>query len=293
MSVYGQRGLIVRIAYLLIALAWWLGTGCGRLHRGRVIVLCYHGVTAGQAARFARQMRHVAGRTVSLNRAARASEPRRGLPQTSLTFDDAFANLLDHALPVLEELHIPATIFAVTGNLGTPPGWEIDAAHPDARKPTMTGEQIRSAARSGLCRIGSHGVTHRRLTNLSPVDASTELTQSKSDLEALLGEPVLDFAFPHGAFDSKLIDAALAAGYRRVLTIDPMTTRTSRESAVVGRWSMSPDAWRIEFVLTAAGAYAWLPAARRVIRRCRIIFRPRGAAPYRRTRLRHHPAHGR
>jgi peptidoglycan/xylan/chitin deacetylase (PgdA/CDA1 family) len=210
-----------------------------------------------------------------------------------LTFDDAFANLLDHALPAMEQLHIPATIFAVTGNLGAAPGWEIDAAHPDAHEPTMTGEQIRSAARRGLCRFGSHGVTHRRLTDLAPPDVRTELAQSKAELEGMLGTPVRDFAFPHGAFDSKLIDAAMAAGYRRVLTIDPMTTRTSGEGAIVGRWSISPDAWPIEFVLTAAGAYAWLPTARRAIHQGKLMFRTRGAAPYRRTALRRRPAHGR
>src|SRR3954470_8233749 len=36
----------------------------------------------------------------------------------AITFDDGFANLADHALPVLEHLGLPATIFVVSGYCG-------------------------------------------------------------------------------------------------------------------------------------------------------------------------------
>jgi len=97
-----------------------------------------------------------------------------------ITFDDAFANVLDHALPVMGELGVPATVFAVTGNLGPPPGWEIAADHPDAHETTMTPGEIRQAAAGGGVTFGSHGATHRRLTDLSPDEVYWELKESRT-----------------------------------------------------------------------------------------------------------------
>jgi peptidoglycan/xylan/chitin deacetylase (PgdA/CDA1 family) len=173
-------------------------------------------------------------------------------------------------------LDVPVTIFIVTRNLGSPPRWDIADDHPEAGEPTMTAAQIRRSAENRLCRFGSHGTTHRRLTAISPADARFELAQSRADLETMLGTPVEEFAFPHGAFSAGLIEAAFAAGYRRVLTLDPSSARRCGEREVIGRMAMSPDVWFIEFVLTAAGAYDWLPALRRAARRLRGMF---GRAP--------------
>jgi peptidoglycan/xylan/chitin deacetylase (PgdA/CDA1 family) len=42
----------------------------------------------------------------------------------ALTFDDGYVDILYHAKPVLEELHIPFTVFVVSGNLGKEFWWD-------------------------------------------------------------------------------------------------------------------------------------------------------------------------
>jgi peptidoglycan/xylan/chitin deacetylase (PgdA/CDA1 family) len=256
MTVYDKRGPVARVVYLIVAVLYWLGTGFGRVGRRDVVTLCYHGVKPDQRRRFARQMAWIA---------------RRGRGRVRVTFDDAFANLLDNALPVMHELGIPATVFAVTGNLGSRPDWEIAADHPDASEPTMTAAQIRLAAADCSTTFGSHGATHRRLTDLSADEVYWELKESRTALEQITGTDVEDFAPPHGACDEALVDAAIAAGYRRVFTLDePRDQRDDgARGRVNGRMKMSPDVWPIEFALTAAGAYRWLPGIRRLIRRRR------------------------
>jgi peptidoglycan/xylan/chitin deacetylase (PgdA/CDA1 family) len=263
MSVYASRGPAVRVLYLLIAFLYWPVA----MIRRRRVTLCYHGVLPRQRTEFARQMRWLA---------------RRGTDRVRLTFDDAFANLLDNALPVLTELNIPVTIFAVTGNLGSRPAWDIAPDHPDASEVTMTAAQMRLAAAECPVTFGTHGVTHRRLTELPDDEAHRELVESKRDLEWILDTTIHDFAAPHGACDEALIASALTAGYRRVhVTEEPPRKSAQRaEGHVIGRMKMSPDAWPIEFELTAFGAYGWLPGFRKLVR----MFRPGGTGPERRRR---------
>ncbi|MHC4080034.1 MAG: polysaccharide deacetylase family protein [Planctomycetota bacterium] len=253
MSVYDKRGSVVRVIYLLVAMLYWPVT---KLRRRSTVILCYHGVKAQQRRRFARQMAWIA---------------LRGRGRVRVTFDDAFANLLDNALPVMHELGIPATVFAVADNLGSPPTGEIAGDHPDASEVTMTATQIRQVDAEYGVTFGSHGATHRRLTELSANEVYWELTESRTTLEQIVGKPIEDFAPPHGACDQTLIDAAIAAGYRRVFTVgEPQHRDKDRaEGTVIDRMKMSPDVWPIEFSLTAAGAYGWLPAFRRLMRRLR------------------------
>jgi peptidoglycan/xylan/chitin deacetylase (PgdA/CDA1 family) len=104
----------------------------------RVLILCYHRVTPSFQASareslpsllvsvgaLRRQLEHVA-RTheiVSLEAAQRIlSEPvRRGIRDVAaITFDDGYAEMAEHAAPVLRALRIPATVFVPTGYVGT------------------------------------------------------------------------------------------------------------------------------------------------------------------------------
>ena len=266
MSVYAHRGIIIRLLFLTLAVLCALVTGFGRLRRRRVITLCYHGVTGAQQNSFSRQMARVAAHAVDPGDIAHPPAGRFAAPMVCITFDDAFANLLDHALPTTLALTIPVIVFAPTGCLGSPPSWRIARDHPDAAEHTMTADQITQARTDRLCRFGSHGATHRPLTELSPDQARRELAESKAVLATLIGGPVEDLAFPHGAYNEQLVEAARAAGYRRIFTLDPDPSVTCQGIQIVARMKMSPNAWPIEFILTISGAYDWLPPARRMLK---------------------------
>jgi len=49
----------------------------------------------------------------------RAARRRGRRPRLAITFDDGFADNLDHALPILESLGIPATFFITSGAVGS------------------------------------------------------------------------------------------------------------------------------------------------------------------------------
>jgi len=269
---YARKGLAVRVAYLAAALAyrqWLRATG---QRNNLCIVLCYHAVTMEQTLRFAVQMDLVAQAAVSLED---ASATRRAWPGICVTFDDAFACLLDSALPATAERGIPTTVFAVSGNLGAPPRWAMEAGRPDAALRTMTAEELRQAESRFPCRIGSHTVSHRPLGTLDREAATKELRTSRATLTDILGHDVNDLALPHGSYNDETVRLARSAGYGTVLTLDEIADPSGWPDGTIGRFLVSPDMWFIEFRLTAAGAYAWLYPWRQLIRRLRRMARGR------------------
>lgn len=272
---YAQRGRVVRVAYLASAIVCYVLSLGGRIGRGGVVVLCYHGVAREYRKSFARQMSSIARRSVSLADLCKAASYRFGArPRVCVTFDDAFENLLENAVPVLEELEVPATVFVVPGSLGRRPTWRMSPGHPEAKERLMDEAQIRSLVRNRGFQAESHTLTHANLPTLPIAEVGRELSESKAMLENVLGTGVTAIAFPYGACNDDILGEAKSAGYGLMCTLEPRVYARG-DGAVVGRFSMSPDAWHIEFYLTCVGAYSWLCVWRRLLARARALLASR------------------
>ena len=266
---YGRKGTAVRLVFLAMAVLTWLITLGGRAMGRRTVVLCYHGVRPEQQRRFERQIRAIRGRAVPLEDLAASTHPR----PVAVTFDDAFYCLHEHALPVLRQNDIPATVYAVSGVLGTVPTWAIAPEHPEASLRTMTPAELITCADTPGITIGSHTMTHPALTGVSPEQLVTELSESKQSLERVLGRPVVDLAYPHGAHSPAVDAAAVDAGYSRITTLGACAERPPA-GPLIARFLMDPDAWPIEFKLTIDGAYAWRRFLRKALGRERASTTP-------------------
>lgn len=115
-----------------------------------------------------------------------------------LTFDDGFANLLEHAVPLLTELGFRATIFVVSGCCGKTNDWP-DQAPNIPRLPLLSWSELAQMAAAGF-EMGAHSVTHRALTEITQAEAEREIVESKTIIEERLGRPVKTFAYPFGMF---------------------------------------------------------------------------------------------
>ncbi len=136
----------------------------------------------------------------------RSSEGRR----FAVTFDDAYIETFELALPILESLSIPSTVFALSGELGGRSRWNRSPAD---RWPLMTAAQLRSFREAGHF-VGSHGQTHQPLTQLDSTRVREEVSCSRARLEDVLGEAVRFFAYPHHDLDSRVEAAVADAGYQ-------------------------------------------------------------------------------
>lgn len=259
----------MRLVYLMCSVVWFAATIGGRLRRGRSVVLCYHGIAEGHREVFARQMSRIARRAVSLQELRQAGSHRFGrVPNVCITFDDGFENLLGNAIPILEQLGMPATIFIVPDNMGAKPRWNMPAGHSDANERLMDRFQVEGLVKHRGIQVGSHTLTHANLMTRGMSDVTRELLESKKVIENILPIVVTAVAFPFGAFDPEIVHAAESVGYTLACTLEPRLYSPG-DGARVGRFSMSPDVWPIEFYLTCAGAYAWLQGWRRLIRAIR------------------------
>jgi peptidoglycan/xylan/chitin deacetylase (PgdA/CDA1 family)/glycosyltransferase involved in cell wall biosynthesis len=130
-----------------------------------------------------------------------------GLPARPilLTFDDAYADLAEYALPVLQRYGFGAAVFVVTGQIGGTNAW--DESRGCGRFQLMNADQIRSWADQGI-EFGAHSRTHPDLTTLTPAECAKEMIESKNELASLLGSPVGSFAYPYGKYNESVRDIA-------------------------------------------------------------------------------------
>lgn len=120
-----------------------------------------------------------------------------------ITFDDGYLDNYTNVFPILQKYAMKASFYIITGMVGL-----------DDR---LTRPQIREMAAAGMD-FGSHTVTHRFLAELTPQEAKIELTQSKENLEQILGKPVNFIAYPGGSYNSDILKTAQEVGYIGGLT---------------------------------------------------------------------------
>lgn len=199
--------------------------------RSQLLILCYHSVSdewpevaAVGPATIERQVRHALRRgyvPVTLSEALRADAPRRTL---AVTFDDAFASVLERGLPVLDGLGVPATLFVPTDYVtaAAPLAWSslgdwVGTPHEGELRP-LTWDGVRRLFAAGW-EIGSHTCSHPNLTSLTPAAVEEELVRSKRACEQALQRPCATLAYPFGATSPTVREAAARAGYAAAVTL--------------------------------------------------------------------------
>ncbi|MGA2541622.1 MAG: polysaccharide deacetylase family protein [Verrucomicrobiota bacterium] len=134
-----------------------------------------------------------------------------------LTFDDGFRNVFENALEPLARKHFRAIQFLVVNCIGKLNQWDLRDG--EAAEPLMDAGQVREWLRAGH-RIGSHSLSHPRLTRLSLRDAQEEISASKKKLEDTFGVAVEDFCYPFGDWNEAVRDLVMEAGYRTACTTE-------------------------------------------------------------------------
>lgn len=171
----------------------------------------------------------------------------------SVTFDDDAPDHTAHALPALKKHGVTATFFLTgswTRPEGEDLWWHdlqhaadsglVQGGHelfrlaydtarlrPDARdaeaarlreladrdpEERMSEDQVSELVRAGQV-IGFHTHHHYSLPVLTDEELDAALDERRAEIEALIGVPLTQFAYPHGDFDDRVVAAVRARGY--------------------------------------------------------------------------------
>jgi peptidoglycan/xylan/chitin deacetylase (PgdA/CDA1 family) len=124
-----------------------------------------------------------------------------------VTFDDGLRDCLDSLIDRPER---GIQLFVSTAEAGGRAHWLDD-------EPLLDWSEVRELASRDVA-IGSHARHHRPLTELRPTELADELAGSRLDLERRLADPPTFLAYPHGAHDATVCEAAASAGFRAAFT---------------------------------------------------------------------------
>lgn len=120
-----------------------------------------------------------------------------------LTFDDGHYSNYNYALPILRKYSFHASFFIVVDFVG---------------KPLYMGDYEIQELISCNMEIGSHGLTHAYLTQLTREEIIQEVVESKRLLEKRIGRQVDVFAYPGGHQNKKVVEIVKNAGYKAAVS---------------------------------------------------------------------------
>lgn len=177
------------------------------------------------------------------------------IPKKSMviTFDDSYKSVLTNALPILKEFGFSSICFV---NI-----YFIEKKVPKhlywANWQTLNWEDIKALSED--VQIGSHGLTHRKLTSLNYEDLLNEIGRSKELLEAKLKEEVNAFSYPHGASNRKVKKVLKECGYSCSCSSVEGTNDSYSDLLALKRTEISAydDSLR-NFEKKILGCYDWL-----------------------------------
>lgn len=241
----------------------------GRLH--------HLGVTPNLLAA---QLAHLSGEgfaLVGMTEAVRLDE--RGSPHNvvALTFDDAYADFLDAALPILQRAGARATVYVPTAYVGGVASWLDREA---ATMPSLLSwSQLRECVASGIVEVGSHSHTHRQLDTLPLRALISEIVDSRQILEDALQIDVKSFCYPHGYHSGPVRRVIRVAGYDNACEVG-RRLRSARHRWSISRLAVGPshEPSRLAREVRQGGPLI-IPSSKRLLQPAwRSLRRHRGAA---------------
>jgi peptidoglycan/xylan/chitin deacetylase (PgdA/CDA1 family) len=167
---------------------------------------------------------------------------------TAVTFDDAFANFKEEALPLLERYEIPALLYVPVGFVN---GASRSPLHGAEGQLAIGVDDLRSLAQHPLVEIGAHSWTHPDMRKLGVDQFARELGEARDQLEQWTGNAVPHFCYPRALWNRRserrvrtvYATATIGGGRANHVDTDPMRLQ---------RVSIRRDSAPLEHILRTA-----------------------------------------
>lgn len=129
----------------------------------------------------------------------------------------------------------------------------------------LTSAQIRALHEGGIT-IGAHTQTHSNMTLLAPEQVRAEIGGSRERIEAIVGVPVPDFAYPNTGgrfphFNGAVAQIVRDLGFRSAVTSRPGIVDATTNPYIVPRIGVAPRVYREEALAVTLERYRWFGRA--------------------------------
>ena len=151
--------------------------------------------------------------TLSFDDLAAAMRIGKPLPKRPLilTFDDAYRDFKDHAVPLLTTYGFKASVFIPVGFMGKTNGWDKGS------DPILSVSEIRELSNSGNIEFGIHSYLHRSYAELDPAGMEQDLDLCIQTLGYHNIPFVRVLAYPYGGYPKK--DPQLKARMKEIFRL--------------------------------------------------------------------------
>lgn len=182
------------------------------------LILCYHSVNLSDwrfstpPNYFRDQVKYLMRHFQVVPLSTLLAAPKKS-GMVSITFDDAYEDVLNNAFPILERKGLKATIFA----LGEPD--RANRKELSNSLKLLSPRQLTSLRDRGW-EIGFHTATHADLSSLSLSELEAEIGEAKATFEKELGSEVRYFAYPRGMYNTQITNLVEKAGFKAAFTVN-------------------------------------------------------------------------
>lgn len=211
-----------------------------------LVIYAYHNIINHpwvfnvQLSKFEKQMTYLSsiGEFISLKELELYFEGKIKLPQKSfiITFDDGYRGVKS-VIEITKKYGISPIVFALGQEA------KVDRFELSTKSPLLGKKELKYLKNIGW-EVGSHGLTHKKLTKLSKVRIKMEIKDSKEYVEKQVDDKVTSFSYPHGKYNKEILDEVRSQGYSTGFTMDDriVTKDTNRFAiprvGVMGNHSM-------------------------------------------------------
>lgn len=253
--------MIRKIIFLILYIFY----GINRIFRKprEVAVLMYHSIGnsdwffAVTPREFEKQIDYLARNKtpVTLGAILDFINGKRDLPPdaVAVTFDDGYRDFLLNAMPILQKHQIPVTLFVSGG--------EVIRSELGSELELLSRDDIVRASRVMRIEVGSHAITHKKLSFISNEDARFEIINSRENIKAWTGIVPRFFAYPKGSYSDETKKIVRDAGYEGAVTAYQYLVKRACGPYEIPRIQVDSSLGFFEFkvrLTKVADWYSWL-----------------------------------
>lgn len=177
-----------------------------------------------------------------------------------LTFDDGYKDNYENAFPILKKYQFKGIIYVLDGIEYNK--WDVDnPGNPEKRFTLMNQEELLEMQNYGI-EFGGHTSTHPRLADLSIENVKSEIINSKSNIEKIVGRELLSFAYPYGSLNEEVKRIPQEAGYKFAVATDSGSIVFSDDLFEIRRIGIFPTNNLFNFKRKVSGKYNFIKVKR-------------------------------